>query len=186
MILLFVTVWVKKPRLHVLVYIRKTIRHMWSKRIGKLVCGSPYRWLWLLGNGSRTCHPRKHLWWLRLYINFFQPSFKFIAEERIGNKTVKRYDTAKTPYQRMLECKDISFETKYIFLPRTTILMSIPSLAMDWRCLKSNSSNAQPAIYPGKTMTSGKRQKARVAPRMSWRVKFMLQVVYWIATIKVI
>jgi hypothetical protein len=35
---------------------------------------------------------------LRLYINFFQPSFKLIAKERIGNKTIKRYDTAKTPY----------------------------------------------------------------------------------------
>lgn len=49
---------------------------------------------------------------LRLYINFFQPSFKLIAKERIGNKTIKRYDTAKTPYQRILECKDISVEAK--------------------------------------------------------------------------
>jgi hypothetical protein len=31
---------------------------------------------------------------LRLYINFFQPSFKLIAKERIGNQTIKRYDTA--------------------------------------------------------------------------------------------
>ncbi len=45
---------------------------------------------------------------LRLYINFFQPSFKLIAKERIGNRTIKRYDTAKTPYQRVLERKDIS------------------------------------------------------------------------------
>jgi hypothetical protein len=49
---------------------------------------------------------------LRLYINFFQPSFKLIAKERIGNKTIKRYDTAKTPYQRILERKDIPLETK--------------------------------------------------------------------------
>ncbi len=49
---------------------------------------------------------------LRLYINFFQPSFKLIAKERIGNKTIKRYDTAKTPYQRVLERKDISLESK--------------------------------------------------------------------------
>jgi len=49
---------------------------------------------------------------LRLYINFFQPSFKLIAKERIGNKTIKRYDTAKTPYQRVLERKDISLEDK--------------------------------------------------------------------------
>jgi len=49
---------------------------------------------------------------LRLYINFFQPSFKLIAKERIGNKTIKRYDTAKTPYQRVLERKDISLDAK--------------------------------------------------------------------------
>lgn len=49
---------------------------------------------------------------LRLYINFFQPSFKLIAKERIGNQTIKRYDTAKTPYQRILERKDIPLEAK--------------------------------------------------------------------------
>ena len=49
---------------------------------------------------------------LRLYINFFQPSFKLIAKERVGNQTLKRYDTAKTPYQRVLERKDISLEAK--------------------------------------------------------------------------
>jgi hypothetical protein len=49
---------------------------------------------------------------LRLYINFFQPSFKLIGKERIDNKTIKRYDIAKTPYQRVLECKDISLEAK--------------------------------------------------------------------------
>lgn len=49
---------------------------------------------------------------LRLYINFFQPSLKLIAKERIGNKTIKRYDTAQTPYPRVLERKDISLEAK--------------------------------------------------------------------------
>jgi hypothetical protein len=49
---------------------------------------------------------------LRLYINFFQPSLKLIAKERIGNKTIKRYDTAKTPYQRVLKRQDISLDAK--------------------------------------------------------------------------
>lgn len=49
---------------------------------------------------------------LRLYINFFQPSLKLIAKERIGNKTIKRYDKAKTPYQRVIERKGITLETK--------------------------------------------------------------------------
>lgn len=49
---------------------------------------------------------------LRLYINFFQPSLKLIAKERIGNQTIKRYDRAKTPYQRILERTDIPLEVK--------------------------------------------------------------------------
>jgi hypothetical protein len=49
---------------------------------------------------------------LRHYINFFQPSFKLIVKERIGNQTIKRYDPAKTPYQRVLEREDISVPAK--------------------------------------------------------------------------
>ena len=49
---------------------------------------------------------------LRLYINFFQPSLKLIAKQRIGNLTIKRYDTAKRPYQRILECQDIPLQAK--------------------------------------------------------------------------
>jgi hypothetical protein len=49
---------------------------------------------------------------LRLYINFFQPSCKLLAKEQIDNKTIKRYDPAKTPYQRVLDRKDISLPAK--------------------------------------------------------------------------
>lgn len=40
---------------------------------------------------------------LRLYMNFFQPIRKLIGKERVGAKVVKRFDEAKTPYQRLLE-----------------------------------------------------------------------------------
>ena len=49
---------------------------------------------------------------LRPYVNCFQPSLKLIAKERIGNQTLKRYDTAKTPYQRVLAREDISLLAK--------------------------------------------------------------------------
>lgn len=49
---------------------------------------------------------------LRLYINFFQPSLKLVAKERMGDKIIKRYDTARTPYQRVLERTDVSLEVK--------------------------------------------------------------------------
>lgn len=49
---------------------------------------------------------------LRLYINCFQPSVKLVAKERVGNQIIKRYDLAKTPYQRILERKDIALQAK--------------------------------------------------------------------------
>jgi hypothetical protein len=49
---------------------------------------------------------------LRFYFNFFQPVLKLISKEHVDNKSIKRYDTAATPYQRMLNSMDISLETK--------------------------------------------------------------------------
>jgi hypothetical protein len=49
---------------------------------------------------------------LRLYINFFQPVLKLIAKERIGSKVIRRYDQARTPYQRILERQEIALAAK--------------------------------------------------------------------------
>lgn len=49
---------------------------------------------------------------LRLYANFFQPVVKLVAKETIDNKIVKRYDTAATPYQRVLASKDVPVVVK--------------------------------------------------------------------------
>jgi hypothetical protein len=42
---------------------------------------------------------------LRLYVNFFLPSMKLIAKQRLGAKVYKRYDEPATPYQRLLVLK---------------------------------------------------------------------------------
>jgi hypothetical protein len=49
---------------------------------------------------------------LRLYANFFQPVLKLVSKEHVDKKLIKRYDTAATPFQRVLAAKDIPFETK--------------------------------------------------------------------------
>jgi hypothetical protein len=49
---------------------------------------------------------------LRLYSNFFQPVLKLISKEKVDNKSIKRYDTAATPYQRVLLSKDIPLVAK--------------------------------------------------------------------------
>ena len=38
---------------------------------------------------------------LRLYVNFFQPVLKLVSKERQGAKVRKRYDVARTPYERL-------------------------------------------------------------------------------------
>ena len=40
---------------------------------------------------------------IRLYINFFQPTMKLINKTRHGARVNKTYDTAQTPYQRLLQ-----------------------------------------------------------------------------------
>jgi hypothetical protein len=49
---------------------------------------------------------------LNPYVNFFQPVMKLVSKERVGNKIKKQYDTAKTPYQRILESDQVSDEVK--------------------------------------------------------------------------
>ncbi len=44
---------------------------------------------------------------LRLFKNFFQPVIKLISKVRIGGKIHRKYDVAKTPYQRVMESKEI-------------------------------------------------------------------------------
>ncbi|MGD0885039.1 MAG: integrase [Thermodesulfovibrionales bacterium] len=48
----------------------------------------------------------------RLFHNFFCPSVKRIEKERVASKTIKRYDTPKTPYQRIMDSPDIQAAVK--------------------------------------------------------------------------
>ena len=43
----------------------------------------------------------------RLYHNFFQPSTKLIEKKVVASKVFKRYDSPKTPYERVLESKHV-------------------------------------------------------------------------------
>jgi hypothetical protein len=48
----------------------------------------------------------------RLYINFFQPSFKLKSKTREGARVHKYYESPETPYRRLLIRDDISSEAK--------------------------------------------------------------------------
>jgi hypothetical protein len=45
---------------------------------------------------------------LRHWQNFFQPSMKLLSKRRDGAKVTKKYDLAKTPYQRLIDSESLS------------------------------------------------------------------------------
>jgi len=50
--------------------------------------------------------------YLNLYTNYFQPTMVLVEKHRIGAKAIRKYDKPKTPYQRLLERKDVSTSVK--------------------------------------------------------------------------
>ena len=53
---------------------------------------------------------------VEVYVNFFQPVMKLKSKQRIGTHVKKTYDTAKTPYQRLLESGVLVEDTGLYFL----------------------------------------------------------------------
>jgi hypothetical protein len=49
---------------------------------------------------------------VRLFVNFFQPSFKLAEKARDGARVKKRYHAAATPFQRLLADSRVAAETK--------------------------------------------------------------------------
>lgn len=67
-------------------------------------------------------------------MNFFQPSMKLISKQRDGAKVSRQYDSAKTPYRRMLDTPGVSKKTKsalrltYSKLDPVTLLKELEQL----------------------------------------------------------
>jgi len=82
---------------------------------------------------------------LRLYMNFFQPVMKIISKTRHGARVHKVYDTAQTPYQRLLksgiltEAKQRELTELYQSLNPAALLEHInSSLDILWKLEKNN------------------------------------------------
>jgi hypothetical protein len=50
---------------------------------------------------------------LRLHVNFFQPSTKLLKKKRVGSRTSKQYDVARTPYRRLLDSDRVTAAEKH-------------------------------------------------------------------------
>ena len=48
----------------------------------------------------------------QLYQNHFCPSMKLVEKVKIGSRYRKKYDVPKTPYQRVIDCKEVSQKNK--------------------------------------------------------------------------
>jgi len=77
---------------------------------------------------------------VRLYLNFFQPTMKLVSKTRHGAKVYKVYETARTPYQRLLEAgvlteaKRAELAATYHGINPVTLLKQINNnLAQLWR-----------------------------------------------------
>ncbi len=49
---------------------------------------------------------------IRLYVNFFQPSMRLLSKSRLGAKTHRVYDAARTPYDRVLLSEEVPERVK--------------------------------------------------------------------------
>ncbi len=71
---------------------------------------------------------------VRLHTNDFQPSMKLVEKTRIGSKVTKKYDSAKTPYHRVMTSPEISRQVKrelrgiYASLNPATLIRKINKL----------------------------------------------------------
>ena len=59
---------------------------------------------------------------MRLYVNYFQPSFKLVAKTRNGSAVTKRYSPPATPCDRVLSHEAVSSEAKAALSERRAIL----------------------------------------------------------------
>jgi hypothetical protein len=106
------------------VHITRTIRPGSNRRT--------VRWCRLAGygrlSGLAAAGALQHLYEsARLYVNFFQPSFKLASKRREGAVVHKRYHPPLTPYQRLLASAKVDVTVKHQLreqLPDST----------QWRC----------------------------------------------------
>ncbi len=65
---------------------------------------------------------------LRLYVNFFQPSLKLLLKRRDGSQVYRRYDAARTPFQRLLTADILDTATRARLVARYEALDPVQAL----------------------------------------------------------
>ncbi len=87
---------------------------------------------------------------LLLWTNHWQSVMKLIGKQRVGARLRKRYDVARTPYQRLRENRDLSLprrlclETEHAHLAPLTLRQQLDSAVMLLERLRSRPALTQP------------------------------------------
>lgn len=82
------------------------------------------------------------------YLNFCQPIRRLVAKERVGARMHKRYDTAQTPYQRLLATGVLSVEQQAALTDRFTRINPVALRVQLDRELRALWAFAEPAAGP--------------------------------------
>lgn len=109
---------------------------------------------------------------LRLYKNFFQPVMKLMSKERIGGRIKRRYGTPLTPYQRLIDSRQLGKEEErrldetYLSINPAALKRAIDA-KVSWLLTTYETKNRTPGADPHKklephTVTSFMIQKATV------------------------
>ena len=88
---------------------------------------------------------------LRLYVNFFQPVVKLQRKTRHGAKVHKVYDSARTPYRRLLESGVLTTQQRYALRERYHSLNPVRLLS---RINQTLDQLWTLALYPDRKRTS--------------------------------
>ncbi len=99
---------------------------------------------------------------LRLLINFFYPSMKLLDKKRINGRIRKRYDRAKTPAARLLECPTISAQAKRLLRRQLgtldPLLLRRQIATLQCRLLALVRKKNLKILYPGPSDPQGRRR----------------------------
>jgi hypothetical protein len=87
---------------------------------------------------------------LRLYKNFFQPAMKLQSKTRVGGKIRRQYDRPRTPYQRLMESRQLSSKARQE-LQKQYESLSVVELRRNIEQLRGRLFELVEARQPGRT-----------------------------------
>jgi hypothetical protein len=87
---------------------------------------------------------------LRLWTNHWQPVMKLVGKERVGPKLCKRYDVARTPYQRLRASRELTLprrqrlEAEHACLRPLALKQQLDAAVMQLERLRSRPAFTEP------------------------------------------